>query len=113
METAGMKDTCQNHINQTVFIPHRSPNNDIQLFVMWLNPGCDSRFNLQGLVSKHDWVATSNRADIVLLAHQRRTPLLKANANLLHPSAGPTCPLCMAEIAEMPKRRRPPATYFW
>ncbi len=44
-------------------------------------------------------MATSNRADAVLLAHPRagHTPLLKAYANLLDPSADPLCPLCKEE----------------
>ncbi len=43
-----------------------------------------------------DCIATSNRADAVILARLRagHTPLLKAYANLLGPSADPLCPLC-------------------
>ncbi len=43
--------------------------------------------------------STSNRADAVLLARLRagRTPLLKAYANLLDPSADTLCPLCKEE----------------
>ncbi len=43
-----------------------------------------------------DCTATSNRADASLLARLRagHTPLLKAYANLLDPSADPLCPLC-------------------
>ncbi len=46
-----------------------------------------------------DRMATSNRADAVLLARLRagHTTLLKAYANLLHPSADPLCPLCKEE----------------
>ncbi len=46
-----------------------------------------------------DCMATSNRADAVLLARLRAgfTPLLKAYANLLDPSADPLCPLCEEE----------------
>ncbi len=46
-----------------------------------------------------DCTATSNRADAVLLARLRsgHTPLLKAYANLLDPSADPLCPLCKEE----------------
>ncbi len=46
-----------------------------------------------------DCMATSHRADAVLLAHLRagHTPLLKAYANLLDPSADPLCPLCKEE----------------
>ncbi len=45
---------------------------------------------------KADCIATSNRADAVLLARLRagNTPLLKAYAHLLDPAADPTCPLC-------------------
>ncbi len=44
-------------------------------------------------------MATSNRADAVLLACLRagHIPLLKADANLLDPSADPLCPLCKEE----------------
>ncbi len=46
-----------------------------------------------------DCMATSNRADAVLLARLRagHTPLLKAYENLLDPSADPLCPLCKEE----------------
>ncbi len=46
-----------------------------------------------------DCMVTSNRADAVLLARPRagHTPLLKAYANLLDPSADPQCPLCKEE----------------
>ncbi len=46
-----------------------------------------------------DCTATSSRADAVLLARLRagHTPLLKAYANLLDPSADPLCPLCKEE----------------
>ncbi len=46
-----------------------------------------------------DCMATSNRADAVLLARLRagRTPLLKAYANLLDHFADPLCPLCKEE----------------
>ncbi len=46
-----------------------------------------------------DCMATSNRADAVLLARLRagHAPLLKAYANLLSPSADPLCPLCKEE----------------
>ncbi len=46
-----------------------------------------------------DCMATSNRADAVLLARLRagHTPLLKVYANLLDPSADPLCPLCKEE----------------
>ncbi len=46
-----------------------------------------------------DCMATSNRADAVLLARLRtgHTPLLKAYANLLDPFADPLCPLCKEE----------------
>ncbi len=42
---------------------------------------------------------TSNRADAILVARLRagHTPLLKAYANLLDPSAHPLCPLCKEE----------------
>ncbi len=45
-------------------------------------------------------MATSSRADAVLLARLRagHTPLLKAYANLLDPSADPLCPLCKEEL---------------
>ncbi len=44
---------------------------------------------------KADCIATSNRADAVLLARLRagHTPLLKAYAHLWDPAADPTCPL--------------------
>ncbi len=44
-------------------------------------------------------MATSNRADAVLLARLRagHTPLLKAYADLLDPSADPLCTLCKEE----------------
>ncbi len=44
-------------------------------------------------------MATNNRADAVLLARLRadHTPLLKAYANRLDPSADPLCPLCKQE----------------
>ncbi len=42
---------------------------------------------------KADCIASSNRADAVLLA----TPLRKAYAHLLDPAADPTCPLCKEE----------------
>ncbi len=46
-----------------------------------------------------DFTAISNRTDAVLLARLRagHTPLLKAYANLLDPSADPLCPLCKEE----------------
>ncbi len=46
-----------------------------------------------------DCTATSNQADAVLLARLRagHTPLLKAYANHLDPSADPLCPLCEEE----------------
>ncbi len=46
-----------------------------------------------------DCMATSNRANAVLLARLRagHTPLLKAYANLLDPSTNPLCPLCKEE----------------
>ncbi len=46
-----------------------------------------------------DCMATSNRADAVLLARLRagHTPVLKAYANHLDPSADPLCPLCKEE----------------
>ncbi len=46
-----------------------------------------------------DCTATSNRADAILLARLRagHTPLLKAYANLVDPSADPLCPLCKEE----------------
>ncbi len=46
-----------------------------------------------------DCMATSNRADAVLLARLRagHTPLLKAHANLLDPSEDPQCHLCKEE----------------
>ncbi len=52
-----------------------------------------------GLSWSKDCMATSNRADVVLLAHLRasHTPLLRAYANLLDPSAIPLCPLCKEE----------------
>ncbi len=48
---------------------------------------------------KADCIATSNRADAVLLARLRaeHTPLLKAYAHPLDPAADPTCPLCEEE----------------
>ncbi len=50
--------------------------------------------------SKADCIATSNRADAVLLARLRagHTPLLKAYAHLLYQAADPTCPLCKEEL---------------
>ncbi len=47
-----------------------------------------------------DCIATSNRADAVLLARlrSRRTPLLKAYTHLLDPTADPTCLLCKEEL---------------
>ncbi len=44
-------------------------------------------------------MATSDRADAVLLVRLRvgHTPLLKAYANLLDPSADLLCPLCKEE----------------
>ncbi len=47
-----------------------------------------------------DCMATSNRADAVLLARLRAgdTPLLKAYANLLDSSAAPLCPVCKEEL---------------
>ncbi len=55
-----------------------------------------------------DCTATSNRADAVLLARLRtgHTPLLKAYANILDPSADPLCPLCKEE----PQTIEPPST---
>ncbi len=46
-----------------------------------------------------DCKATRNRVDAVLLARPRagHTPLLKAYANLLDPSADPLCSLCKEE----------------
>ncbi len=46
-----------------------------------------------------DCIATSNRADAVLLARLRagHMPLLKTFAHLLDPAADPTCPLCKEE----------------
>ncbi len=43
-----------------------------------------------------DCMATSNRADAILLARLRagHTPLLKAYAKLLDASTGPLCPFC-------------------
>ncbi len=48
---------------------------------------------------KADCIATSNRADAVLLARLRagHTLLRKAYAHLLDPAADPTCPLCKEE----------------
>ncbi len=48
---------------------------------------------------KADCIATSNRADAVLLARQRagHTPLPKAYAQLVDQAADPTCPLCKEE----------------
>ncbi len=48
---------------------------------------------------KADCIATSNRADAVLLARLRagHTPLLKAYTHLLDPAADPTWPLCKEE----------------
>ncbi len=48
---------------------------------------------------KTDYIATSNRADVVLLARLRaeHAPLLKAYAHLLYPAADPTCSLCKEE----------------
>ncbi len=48
---------------------------------------------------KTDCIATSNRANDVLLACLRsgHTPLLKAYAHLLDPAVDPTCPLCKEE----------------
>ncbi len=48
---------------------------------------------------KADCIATSNKADAVILAHVRagHTPPLKAYAHLLDPAANPTCPLCKEE----------------
>ncbi len=50
---------------------------------------------------KTDCIATSNRADAVLLARLRsgHAPLLKAYTHLLDPAADPTCPLCKEEYA--------------
>ncbi len=44
-------------------------------------------------------MATTNRATAALLTRLRagHTPLLKAYANLLDPSADPLCPLCKKE----------------
>ncbi len=52
-----------------------------------------------GFSCSKDCTATSNGADAVLLARLRagHTPLLKAYANLLDPSADPLCPLCKEE----------------
>ncbi len=49
---------------------------------------------------KTDYIATSNRADVVLLARLRagHTPLLKAYAHLLDPAADPTCPMCKEQL---------------
>ncbi len=54
-------------------------------------------------------MATTNRADAVLLARLRasNTLLLKAYATLLDPSADPLCPLCKEEpqtIEHWPQR---------
>ncbi len=48
---------------------------------------------------KADNIATSNWADVVLLARLRsgHAPLLKACTHLLDPAADPTCPLCKEE----------------
>ncbi len=51
-------------------------------------------------VSKRaDCIATSNRADFVLLARLRsgHTSLLKTYVHLLDPAIDPTYPLCMKE----------------
>ncbi len=52
-----------------------------------------------GFCWSKECMATSNRADAVLLARLRagHTPLLKADANLLDPSADPLHPLCKEE----------------
>ncbi len=52
-----------------------------------------------GFSLSNDCMATSNRVDAVLLARLRagHTPLLKAYANLLDPSADPLRPLCKEE----------------
>ncbi len=44
-------------------------------------------------------IATSNRADAVLLDRLRagHTPILKAYAHLLDPAVDPSCPLCKEE----------------
>ncbi len=49
---------------------------------------------------KADCIATSNRTDAFLLAWLRsgHTPLLKAYAHLLDPTADPTCPLSEEEL---------------
>ncbi len=52
-------------------------------------------------------MATTNRVDAVLLARLRagHTPLLKAYANLLDPSADPVCPLRNEEPQTIEKWR--------
>ncbi len=52
-----------------------------------------------GLSWSKDCMATTNRADAILLARLRagHTPLMKAYANLFDPSADPLCPLCKEE----------------
>ncbi len=53
----------------------------------------------ENISRKADCIATSNRADSVLLARLRagHTRLLKTYAHLLDPAADPTCPLCKEE----------------
>ncbi len=53
-------------------------------------------------------MTTSNRADAVFLARLRagHTPLLKAYANFLDPSADPLCPLCKEEPQTIEHRLR-------
>ncbi len=52
-----------------------------------------------GFSWSQDYMATSNRADAVLLARRRagHTPLLKAYVNLFDPSEDCLCPLCKEE----------------
>ncbi len=53
----------------------------------------------RGFCWSKECMVTSNRADAVLLARLQagHTPLLKAHANLLDPSADPLCPICKEE----------------
>ncbi len=53
-----------------------------------------------GFAWPKDCMATTNRADAVLLARLRagHTPLLKAYANLVNPSADSLCPLCKEKL---------------
>ncbi len=66
-----------------------------------INPPNRPRTNMvyQHFSWKKDRIATSNRADAVLLARLRseHTPLLKAYKHLLDPAADSTCPLCKEE----------------